>query len=90
MTKGGRSKKRQGSIATGASLSATNQFPEMQTLGRGLGSSFAMAVNKLIDGAQAVKGSLNPFLGVTSKTLDPVSYGNNTLAPKGFNARKKK
>ena len=90
MTKGGRSNKRQGNAKTGASASSTNLFPEMQTLGRGLGSAYAFALNKIVDEVASTKGSLNPFLGVSTKTLDPVTYGNNTLNPRGFDARKKK
>ena len=89
LAKGGRSNKKQGKIVTGASRSATPLFPEMRTLGRGIGSSFEIAANHLIDEAENLKGSKNGFLGVTAKRLDPVSYGNNTLAPKGFDPRKK-
>ena len=82
LTKGGSSKKRQGKEVTGASQSATNLFPEMRTLGRGLGSAFDFAVNKFIDEAPSIRGSLNPFLGVDKKTLDPAYYQSNTLVAK--------
>lgn len=88
-TKGGKSKKNQGHGVTGASESATNLFPDMRTLGRGLGSSYANAVNHLIDQAPQTKGSTNPSFGVEKKTLDANEFGTYSLLPKSFNPRKK-
>lgn len=88
-TKGGKSKKNQGHGVTGASESATNVFPDMRTLSRGLGTSYAHAVNHLIDQAPQTRGSLNPFLGQEKKTLDANSYGAHSVLPKNFNPRKK-
>jgi hypothetical protein len=89
LSKGKNSKKDQGKGVTGASQSATNVFPEWRTIQRGLGSAYAYAINKMIDEAPQTRGSLNPFLGVESKRLDPVSYGRYSLLPKDFDPRKK-
>jgi hypothetical protein len=75
-------KKQQGKSVSGASLSAKNQmkFPEM--LERGLGSSYAMAVSRLMDQASSLSGSKNGFLGVEKVTLDPVEHGSHSLIEK--------
>lgn len=91
LSKGQTSKRGQGKGITGSSLSATNVFPPMRTLSRGLGTSFAMAINKFIDEAPQMRGSVNGFLGQDKKTMTAKDYGTASwsLFPKDFNPRKK-
>jgi hypothetical protein len=51
-------------------------------LERGLGSSYAMAVSRLMDQASSLSGSKNGFLGVEKVTLDPVEHGSHSLIEK--------
>lgn len=74
-----KSNKKQGKDANGAAMSHTNQMPEPRELNRGLGSAYAVAVTKILDAADEVSGSKNPFLGVDSKLLDPNEYGAHSL-----------
>jgi hypothetical protein len=91
LSKGQTSKKNQGRGVTGSSLSSTNVFPPMRELSRGLGTSYAMAINKFIDEAPQMKGSTNGFLGKEKKTMNASDYGTASwsLFPKDFNPRKK-
>jgi len=84
-----KSNKNQGKGVSGASLSATNVFPEMRSLSRGLGTSYAMAISKLIDNAPQMSGSRNGFLGIAKKELNAAEYGEWSILPKGFDPRKK-
>jgi hypothetical protein len=87
-TKGGKTNRDQGKGVTGASESATNIFPDMRTLGRGIGSSYADAVNNLVDQAPSIAGSRNGFLGQPHRTLNPNEYaGRHSLLPQDFNPR---
>lgn len=76
------SKKQQGKSVDGASLSATNQMRFPQMLERGLGSSYVMAVSRLMNEANSLAGSKNGFLGVEKVTLDPVEFGSHSLLNK--------
>lgn len=91
LSKGKTSKTSQGKGVTGSSLSATNVFPPMRTLARGLGTSYAMAINKFIDEAPQMRGSTNGFLGQDKKTMTHKEYetASWSLFPKDFNPRKK-
>ena len=83
-------KKQQGKGVSGSSMSPTNVFPEMRSVSRGLGSSYAYAVDKLIDEAPKMKGSSSSdFLGTSKESLDAAEYGKYSLLPKDFNPKKK-
>lgn len=73
--KGKVSQKSQGKPVSGASRSSRNEQPMPRTQERGLGTSYAMAVNSLIDQAKQMSGSKNGFLGVEKVTIDPVEHG---------------
>jgi hypothetical protein len=89
IAKGKNSKKQQGKGVSGSSMSATNVFPEMRSVSRGLGTSYAFAVDKLIDEAPKMKGSKTGFLGRKTEYLDAAEYGKHSLLPKDFVPKKK-
>lgn len=86
----GKSKKKQGHQASVEEASSTNQMPEPRSYHRGLGSSYAFAVNTLMNQADEVSGSKNGFLGVEKHTIDPNEHASHSLLPKEFDPRKKR
>lgn len=73
------SNKKQGVEANGASMSATNEMSLPRQMQRGLGTAYANAVTKLLDSADEISGSKNPFLGQPNHLLDPAEYGAHSL-----------
>lgn len=51
-------------------------------LDRGIGSSFAYAVNVMREEASNLKGSQNGFLGQPKETLDPKQFAHSLLKDK--------
>lgn len=90
IAKGKNSQKQQGKGVSGSSMSATNVFPEMRSISRGIGSSYAHAVDKLIDEAPKMKGSKVGFLGQPKEELNPKDFGSHSLLPKDFDPKKGK
>lgn len=88
--KGKVSQKSQGKQVSGASASSVNQQPTPRTEQRGLGSSFVMAVNSLIDQAKQMSGSKNGFLGVEKLSLDAAEHGSCSHLHKKTEVKKKK
>lgn len=82
-------KKQQGKGVSGSSMSATNVFPAMRSVSRGLGTSYAHAIDKMVDEAPKMKGSRTGFLGVEKESLDAAKYGKHSLLPKEFVPKKK-
>ncbi len=68
MTK--KSKKVQGHKAPTGQMSDERMKPKAEHQDRGIGSSFAMAVQNVLEESRQLKGSQNNFLGVQSETLD--------------------
>lgn len=79
MAKAKESKKKQGVVANGAPMSATNEMPMPRQFQRGLGTAYATAVTTLLDQAEEIAGTKHGFLGVDSKLLDPAEYGAHSL-----------
>lgn len=77
-----RSNKNQGSSVNGASMGSDNTMRMPQMLERGLGTSFAMAVSRAMDGVASLSGSKNGFLGVEKTTIDPTEYAHSLLKSK--------
>lgn len=77
----GESKKSQGSGVSGAAGSDARMQRPPRSLGRGIGSSFAYALTKLLDNAASLSGSKNGFLGVSKKDV-PVKEHAKTLSDK--------
>lgn len=77
-----KSNKNQGEMAKAKAASATNQNPVARTMGRGMGSSYAYAVDNLLDQAKHMKGSDNGFLGEPKETLDPTQFSHSLLKNK--------
>lgn len=58
-----------GKSVSGASLSDTRTAPWPNQKGRGIGSSYVMAVNKTLDDAENMKGSKTGFLGKEKESI---------------------
>jgi 5-methylcytosine-specific restriction endonuclease McrBC regulatory subunit McrC len=84
-----KSNKIQGDKAKGAYKASTNKMPEAVLEDRGIGSSFAMAVSKIMDAAASVAGSKNGFLGREKVTVDSQENTHSSILPKGFDAKNK-
>jgi hypothetical protein len=84
-----KSNKVQGKEVSGASPSDTRIMPEPRTMSRGIGSSFAMAVSRLMDMASSMSGSKSGFLGVEKKAIDSDENMHSSLLPKDFDPSKK-
>ena len=84
-----KSNKKQGDQASGASLSDSRQVRDPRTMERGIGSSFATAVARIMDMAPEIAGSKNGFLGVEKQVLDPKENMHSSILPKELDAKKK-
>jgi hypothetical protein len=84
-----KSNKIQGSKVKGAYKASDDKIPTSQLEDRGIGSSFAMAVSRIMDAAASMAGSKNGFLGKEKVTVDSQENTHSSILPKDFDATKK-
>lgn len=78
-TKTKKSDKKQGETAKTGQASDTRTKPMAADQSRGIGSSFAYAVKKIMEDAGNMKGSKSGFLGVESEVLDPKEFAQSLI-----------
>ena len=84
-----KSNKIQGDKVKGAYKASDNKMSSPVEADRGIGSSFAMAVSRIMDAAASVAGSKNGFLGKEKVTVDSKENMHSSILPKDFDAKKK-
>lgn len=84
-----KSNKVQGSKVSGAYKAEDMKIKSPTETDRGIGSSFAMAVSRIMDMAASVAGSKNGFLGKEKVTVDVKEHTHSSILPKDFDAKSK-
>ena len=82
-------RKKQGNNVDAAAMSSSNVIRDPNHLGRGLGSAYAEAVDRLKDQVEEIAGHKAAFLGVDKKHVDPYENMHSSILPKNFDPRKR-